>query len=46
MSPKFALVKNYYDMGAWNIERVRLAVEKSWITKEEFLEITGERYDG
>lgn len=45
MSPKFALVRNYYDMGAWNIERVRLAVGKGWITEEEFSEITGEPFE-
>lgn len=44
-SAKFEKVKGYYDTGAWNIDRVRLAVTKNWITAEEFEEITGEPYD-
>lgn len=34
MSPKFELVKNYYDRGLWSAERV-LAVVGKWITAEE-----------
>lgn len=34
MSPKFELVKSYYDRGLWSEERVRKAVGK-WITQEE-----------
>ena len=44
MSSKFQKVKYYYDNGLWGIERVRNAVVKSWITKSEFEEITGESY--
>lgn len=41
-SKKFNTVKKFYDGGLWGISRVRAAVEKGWITKEEFFEITGE----
>lgn len=34
MSPKFDLVKSYYDRGLWDESRVRKAVGK-WITQEE-----------
>ena len=44
MSANFNKVKNYYDKGLWSIERVRKAVEKGWITEEEFTLITGENY--
>lgn len=43
-SPNFDKVKGYYDRGLWDISRVRKAVEKGWITEEEFQEITGEPY--
>lgn len=45
-SPKFSKVKSYYDNHLWNVQMVRNAVVKSWITAEEFEEITGEVYDG
>ena len=35
MSPKFAKVKSYYDMGIWSANTVRLAVTKGWVTQEE-----------
>lgn len=44
MSKKFNIVKKYYDEGLWNIEMVRNAVAKGWITAEEFKLITGEEY--
>lgn len=44
MSKKFQTVKNYFDKGLWNIDRVKNAVVKKWITAEEFKEITGEDY--
>ena len=37
-SPKFELVKSYYDRGLWSADRVRKAVGK-WITEEECEEI-------
>ena len=44
MSKKFKTVKNFYDRGLWSQERVRNAVIKSWITADEYKEITGEDY--
>lgn len=44
MSKKYEIVKYYYDIGVWNKERVRNAVIKEWITKEEYKLITGEDY--
>ncbi len=35
MSPKYELVKRYYDQGLWNETRVRNAVKKGWITQQE-----------
>ena len=43
-SKKYNLVKEYYDNGAWSINRVHMAVEKQWITAKEYEEITGEVY--
>ena len=45
-SAKYDKVKGYYDGGYWNIDRVRQAVVKGWITADEYEEITGEKYDG
>ena len=44
-SPKYNLVRGYYDHGLWSIDRVHKAVEKGWITDEEYTEITGEPYN-
>ena len=33
---KFEKVKKYYDSGLWNKKQVENAVEKGWITQEEF----------
>lgn len=50
MSENYEKVSYYYhnfvnhQKPAWDIERVRKAVEKGWITEEEFSEITGEDY--
>lgn len=44
-SPKFDLVKGWYDSGRWGLTAVRNAVKKSWITAAEFEEITGEIYE-
>lgn len=43
-SKNFEKVKSYFDKGLWGINAVRNAVEKNWITAEEFEEITGEPY--
>ena len=40
-SIKFDTVQTFYIRGAWNIEKVKNAVLKNWITKDEFKEITG-----
>lgn len=45
-SEKFELVKAYYDAGEWKIKAVKNAVKRSWITAEEYEEITGEVYEG
>lgn len=45
MSNKFEKVKVYFERDLWNIDRVRNAVIKSWITAEEFQIITGEPYE-
>lgn len=41
---KFEKVKEYYTRGLWNINRVRDAVDKGWVTEREYEEITGEAY--
>lgn len=43
MSDKFQLVKDYYDKGLWDVEKVYNAVGR-WITEDEYQEITGEYY--
>lgn len=45
MSNKFDKVKGYFERGLWNLERVRNAVVKGWITAEEFQIITGQPYE-
>lgn len=44
-SPKFELVKNYYDSGLWKKKAVRNAVIRGWITAAEYEEITGGIYE-
>jgi uncharacterized XkdX family phage protein len=43
-SKNYDIVKDFYDRGKWSIKRVRNAVIKRWITKDEYKEITGEDY--
>lgn len=44
-SENFYLIKEYYNDGRWDIERVHNVVgKKHGITPEEFFEITGEPY--
>ena len=43
-SKKFSLVRTYYKGGFWNKHQVENAVKKSWITADEYEEITGEAY--
>ena len=44
-SPKFDLVKSYYDRGLWSADRVRKAVGH-WITAEEAAEILRDKVEG
>lgn len=44
-SKKFSTVEKYYNMGLWTIHMVKNAVEKEWITADEYQEITGEQYE-
>ena len=43
-SKKFAMVKHFYTVGAWDKTRVHNAVVKEWITEAEYEEIVGEAY--
>lgn len=44
-SPKFELVKGYYDAGLWKKKAVKNAVVKGWIRVDEYEEIVGEPYE-
>ena len=37
-------IKHYYDAGLWNKAMVKMAVKKGVISKEQYEEITGEKY--
>ena len=39
-----AKVKFYYESGFWSKPMVKMAVKKGVITKEQYKEITGEKY--
>lgn len=43
-SPKYDLLKSYWDQGLWNEIRMRNAVVKNWLTAAEFKQITGLSY--
>lgn len=43
-SKNFNKVRDFYINKLWDINRVRNAVVKGWITEEEYYEITGEIY--
>lgn len=44
-SPKYEMVKKFYKVyKVWSLDRVRDAVEKGWITEDEFKELAGEDY--
>lgn len=43
-SKNFNKVKEFYIHKLWDINRVRNAVVKGWITEDEYYEITGEIY--
>ncbi len=38
----FEMIKQYYERGLWDIQKVRNAVTRGAITTEQFKEITGE----
>lgn len=42
---KFEKVKDYYNCGLWTKSQVNDAVEKGWITREQYNEIIGEDND-
>lgn len=48
-SKYYEKVKNYYDLGLWNKQRVRNAVTNPqsapWITEDEYKQITDEIYN-
>lgn len=48
-SKKYKVVEKWYTSGCFNEETAKKmvhdAVEKDWITKEEYVEITGEAYE-
>lgn len=41
----YRLVKRYYDMKFFSLNRVKQAVGVKWITEEEYKEITGFDYE-
>lgn len=43
-SPRYELLKKYYDMGIYNDENMKLFVACGWITSDEYKEITGSIY--
>lgn len=45
MSPKYQLVAYYYEMRMWDLNRVKAAVVKGWVTGAEYQQITGEVYE-
>ena len=44
MSAKFELLKKYFDDGLWDKKKLKNAVIKGWISKDEFELITDEEY--
>lgn len=43
-SPRYNLLKKYYDMGIYTDENMKVFVACGWITTEEYKEITGKQY--
>lgn len=43
-SPRYNLLKKYYDMGIYTDENMKVFVACGWITPEEYQEITGKPY--
>lgn len=44
VSPRYNLLKKYYDMGIYNDENMKVFVACRWLTAEEYQEITGSIY--
>lgn len=44
VSPRYNLLKKYYDMGIYNDENMKIFVACGWLTAEEYQEITGSIY--
>lgn len=44
VSEKFETVRQHYEDKTWNIEKLKNAVVKGWITADEFKTITGINY--
>lgn len=43
-SKMFSMIRDFYDKNLWDASRVRDAVDKGKITREEFTEITGDQF--
>lgn len=41
----FEKIKLNYEMGLWSAPMVKMAVRKGVITKDQYTEITGEKYE-
>lgn len=44
VSPRYNLLKKYYDMGLYNDENMKIFVACGWLTADEYQEITGSIY--
>lgn len=44
VSPRYNLLKRYYDMGIYNDENMKIFVACGWLTADEYREITGSIY--
>ncbi len=40
---RFDKVKTYYEKGLWNVNRVRDAVRKGWISAAQYIVLTGQK---
>lgn len=43
-SARYDDILKWYLYGFWSIQHLRLAVQRKWITENEFVEITGAIY--
>ncbi|WP_294582939.1 XkdX family protein [uncultured Staphylococcus sp.] len=41
----YYLLKRFFDKGLFSVRKIKAAVKLRWITKEQFEEITGEKYE-